>query len=80
MRLFTVYTMHGCKYCVAAKGLLTSEGHSYIEKNIMDDEVAQHEAIIQGFQKMPQVFEGDHHIGGFDKLEVYLKQGVSNGP
>lgn len=77
MRIFTVYTKDGCVWCTRVKNLLTSLGHTYVERNVDKDEDALDTAITLQFKTMPQVFENLHdelqHIGGFEATEAHLK-------
>ena len=65
----TVYSGHRCAYCNAAKKLLESKGLNYNEINVDDDPAMRDEMVARTHrQTVPQIFIGDHHVGGFDDL------------
>ncbi len=65
-----VYTKDACPFCVAAKTLLTQRGIPFEEKKIStdSDEFAQL-AKKSGMRTVPQIYQGDRLIGGFDSLK-----------
>ncbi len=65
-----VYSKAICPYCDRAKDLLTQKGVSYTEKRI-DLNPQDLQAMLAGSngrRTVPQIFIGDHHVGGFDDL------------
>lgn len=69
MTTITVYTRQLCGFCGAAKQLLTSQNYKYQEVSL-DDEPELMEQVMQksGQRTMPQIFVGDHSVGGFREL------------
>lgn len=67
-----MYCTAVCPYCVMAEKLLNKKGVTEIEKVRVDLDPAQREAMMQitGRRTVPQVFIGDHHVGGFDDLSA----------
>lgn len=61
-----------CSYCVKAKELLDKVGAFYVVADISEPENRAHIKAL-GYKTVPQIWHGDRHIGGFDKLEDYLK-------
>lgn len=75
-KLFYIYGASWCRYCDAAKELLSNKGKGYeyfLIDNMKPSDIAEVEANIGGpIKSIPQIFfEGDY-IGGFDDLKVYL--------
>jgi glutaredoxin 3 len=68
----TMYSTAVCPYCVNAERLLTSKGVHDVEKIRID---LQPELRIQMMEKtgrrtVPQIYIGEHHVGGFDDLRA----------
>jgi len=66
---FLIITGPGCSYCTKAKTLLTEEGHTYHEVNMMDSVEAMDIMTKFGLKTVPQIFE---LIGGHDALACYM--------
>ena len=69
MALIKVYTSKYCGYCSAAKQLLSSRGYEFDEISIQDN----HELMLDvmkrsGQRTVPQIFIGDHSVGGYREL------------
>lgn len=71
-----VFSGRFCGYCVAAERLLTSKGVEY-EVVKIDEDPEQFEIMKQktGRQTVPQIFIGEHHVGGFDDLSAANRSG-----
>ena len=65
-----MYTTAVCPYCVRAKQLLHARGVTSIEEVRIDQDPQQREHMMQltGRRTVPQIFIGDHHVGGCDDL------------
>ena len=72
-----IYTSNSCPYCHRAKDLLESKGVAYKELNINDDASLIDEAIIRsgGRRTVPQIFIENHHVGGYDDLNMLEQEG-----
>lgn len=71
-----VYSQPFCGYCSAAKRLLDRKGVEYTEIDVMLDPGKRAEMIERsGRQTVPQIFFGEHHIGGFDELNALDRSG-----
>lgn len=68
-----VYSKTVCPYCVQAKNLLDSKGIEYTEINIESDGIGREFLVEKGLRSVPQIFQGELHIGGFDKLQTWLQ-------
>jgi glutaredoxin 3 len=65
-----IYTRPFCGYCERAKSLLEKKGVAYEEiVASMDPEMRkQMQERSGGRMTYPQIFVGDHHVGGCDEL------------
>ncbi|MGU3573918.1 glutaredoxin 3 [Brucellaceae bacterium C25G] len=82
----TIYTRPGCPYCTKAKALLTEKKVVFNEINAgATPELREEMQQRSGRNTFPQIFIGDHHIGGCDdlhalesqgRLDAYLESGV----
>jgi len=65
-----MYTTAVCPYCVRAKQFLNSKGVKTIEEVRIDLDPQQRDHMMQvtGRRTVPQIFIGDHHVGGCDDL------------
>ena len=77
MKKITIYTGPLCNYCEAAKRLLTRNNATYNEINIATVNGAMEEMIkkANGKRTIPQMFVGDHYIGGNDDLQALNRSG-----
>ncbi len=71
-----VYSSRFCGYCVAAERLLKSKNVEYeLIKVDEDPKQFEHMTKITGRRTVPQIFIGDHHVGGFDDLSAINQSG-----
>ncbi len=71
-----MYSKEICPFCVRAKTLLKNKGVE-IEEIMMDgkyDELAELVAKT-GMRTVPQIFIGDHFVGGFQELSELESKG-----
>lgn len=72
----TMYTTTWCPYCVRAKSLLDRKGVTVQQINIEEVDGARDEMVAKsGRMTVPQIFIGDHHVGGCDDLYALESQG-----
>ena len=72
----TIYTKPYCPYCIAAVGLLQKKGVAFTEIVASQDADKRQEMISRsGRYTYPQIFVGDHHIGGCDDMMALERQG-----
>jgi len=72
-----MYSSGWCPYCVRARALLERKGLPFREIKV-DEDPAEREAMLArsgGARTVPQIFIGDHHVGGFDDLYALDKAG-----
>ena len=76
----TIYTRMMCGYCSAAKRLLDSKGVAYEERDAsFSPELRQEMMRRAGRTTFPQIFIGDHHVGGCDELHELERRGRLDG-
>lgn len=77
MAKVVMYSTAVCPYCQRAEVLLKQRGVTEIEKIRIDLVPAQREAMMQktGRRTVPQIYIGEHHVGGFDDLAALDRQG-----
>jgi glutaredoxin 3 len=66
-----MYTRSWCPYCERARELLKHKGVAFQEIDI-ETQAGQREEMIRrsGRQSVPQIFIGEHHVGGSDELHA----------
>jgi glutaredoxin 3 len=72
-----MYTTAYCPYCQRAEQLLKARGVADIEKIRVDLEPELRTQMMQktGRRTVPQIYIGEHHVGGFDDLAVLDREG-----
>ncbi|GAB5500523.1 MAG: glutaredoxin 3 [Pseudohongiellaceae bacterium] len=72
----TIYTKRLCAYCTAAKQLLKTQGYQYEEIALDTDfELAREVMDRSGQRTVPQIFVGDHSVGGYQELHQQVSSG-----
>jgi glutaredoxin 3 len=72
-----VYSTGWCPYCERAKALLGRKGVAFRDVKV-DEDPAERDAMLArsgGRRTVPQIFIGDHHVGGYDDLYALDKAG-----
>ncbi len=76
----TVYTTSTCPYCRNAKALLNSKNITFNEINVERDMKLRTEMMAKsGRRTVPQIFIGQHHVGGFDDMAKLDRDGKLMG-
>ena len=77
MKKVIMYTGDPCPFCEAAKALLKTKNVEIQELNIWKDPTKAKEMLkkTNGARTIPQIFIGDHYIGGNDKLQEANRTG-----
>ena len=77
MKKVTVYSGENCPYCNAAKALLKSKNVEIEEFDIWKDAAKAKEMLqkTNGARTIPQIFIGNHHVGGNDQLQEANRDG-----
>lgn len=68
-----IYSRTVCPYCANAKSLLESKGIKFTEINIDMNAAGRDYLVEKGLRSVPQIFQGELHIGGFDKLQTWIQ-------
>ena len=77
MKNITMYTGPLCNFCDAAKRLFSRNNLKYEEIDISSKDGLRDEMIkkANGKRTIPQIFFGDHHVGGYVELRELEKKG-----
>ncbi|MBN7132641.1 glutaredoxin [Pseudomonas oleovorans] len=76
MQAVTLYTTGHCPYCVNAKTLLTRKGVTYEEIDVGSSPQRLAKMLQRSNRRsVPQIFIGEHHVGGFDDLAALDRGG-----
>ncbi len=72
-----MYCTQVCPFCVRAERLLVSKGVAEIDKVRVDLDPARRDEMIEktGRRTVPQIFIGEHHVGGCDDLYALDRAG-----
>lgn len=71
-----IYASAYCPYCRWARALLDSKQVTYTVKDVDRDPALWQEMTARtGRNTVPQIFIGDHHVGGFDDLSALDRRG-----
>jgi glutaredoxin 3 len=74
--IVTMYSSAWCGYCVRAKALLDSRGIAYREIDVDGNWALRQEMVARsGRRTVPQIFIGEHHVGGSDDLARAARSG-----
>lgn len=73
----TMYSTGVCPYCVQAERLLASKGVTDIVKIRIDVDPGKREEMMTrtGRRTVPQIYIGEHHVGGYDDLAALDRAG-----
>lgn len=72
----TIYVANWCGYCQRAKQLLLAKNLRFNEINVEDDAKFRAEMVARSkAHTVPQIFIGERHIGGCDKLVALDRSG-----
>jgi glutaredoxin 3 len=66
----TMYTTAYCGYCRRAERLLAARGVSDIDAIRVDEDPEQRAVMMRrtGRRTVPQIYIGEHHVGGYEDL------------
>jgi len=76
-----MYSSAYCPFCVNAERLLTSKGVKDINKIMIDQDPEARVSMMEktGRRTVPQIYIGEHHVGGFDDLHALDVAGELDG-
>lgn len=70
----TMYSTRFCPYCMRARFLLDSKSVEYTDIGVdARPELRREMTEKSGRRTVPQIWIGDHHVGGYDDL-AHLEQ------
>jgi|TARA_B110000967_G_C18682864_1_gene459018 glutaredoxin 3 len=77
MKKVTIYSGDPCPFCAAAKALLKTKDVEIEEFDIWKDPAKAKEMLqkTNGARSIPQIFIGNHYIGGNDQLQAANRDG-----
>ncbi len=77
MSKIDIYSSMFCPFCYRAKALLKAKGADFNEINVDMNPNARMEMMrrANGGRTVPQIFIGDHHVGGSDDLTALERTG-----
>lgn len=71
-----MYANQSCPFCTRARKLLDTKGVSYTLLDVGQDRTLwQQMETRSGRRTIPQIFIGEHHVGGCDDLHAADKTG-----
>lgn len=71
-----VYATQTCPFCTMALRLLDQKGVEYTVIDVGEERPLWAEMMAKtGRQTVPQIFIGNHHVGGFDDLSAADQRG-----
>ena len=66
-----IYSAHLCPYCTMAKKLFERKGWEYTEINVDSAPHLRQEMMEKTKRRtVPQIYIGNHHVGGFEELRA----------
>ncbi len=80
MSKVVVYSTKFCPYCDRAKAMLQRKGVKYTEIKV-DKDMSQMRKMMERSKRrtVPQIFIGDHHVGGYDDMAALDAAGKLDG-
>ena len=80
MKKVVIYTGDLCIHCDWAIELLNRKKIEFTEYNIAKDLSKREEMFTKsnGAKTIPQIFIGEHHVGGNDELQALEREGKLN--
>lgn len=73
--MVTIYTTNSCPYCNAAKNLLRQKKIEFKEMDVSEDDDFDALVARTGWKTVPQIFNDDVLLGGYQELIELDKKG-----
>jgi glutaredoxin 3 len=71
VKTIKIYTTETCPHCFRAKRLLQRKNVPYEEIDVSWDDAARMQLMQRtGRRTVPQIFIGEHHVGGSNELHA----------
>ena len=74
--MYTIYTQSPCSYCLMAKDLLQKNRIEFMEISLDYDESARKLLKEMGCNTVPQIFDEEQQIGGYNDLKLKLTENI----
>jgi len=76
MKKVVIYTGPNCAHCRWAIALLNQKNVDFVEYNIGENPIKRDEMLEKsnGARTVPQIFVGEHHVGGTVELQALERQ------
>ena len=74
--MYTIYTQNLCGYCHMAKDLLKKNRIEFMEISLDYDESARKLLKEMGCNTVPQIFDEEQHICGYNDLKLKLTENI----
>ena len=80
MKKVVIYTGDLCIHCVWAVDLLNRKNIEFTEYNVAKDTAKREEMLKKsnGARSTPQIYIGEHHVGGNKELQALERKGELN--
>ena len=80
MKKVVIYTGDLCIHCDWAIDLLNRKNINFSEYNVAKDALKREEMLKKsnGVKTVPQIFIGEHHVGGNVELQALEREGKLN--
>ena len=80
MKKVVIYTGDRCIHCDWAIDLLNRKNIKFTEYNVAKDTTKREEMLKKsnGAKTVPQIFIGEHHVGGNIELQALEREGKLN--
>ena len=77
MKKVVIYTGDFCVHCNWAMELLSRKNIEFTEYNVAEDSAKREEMFKKsnGAKTVPQIFIGEHHVGGNAELQALERDG-----
>ncbi len=71
-----MYSTAYCPYCIRARRLLQDKQVQYTDIAVDRQPALRQEMMVKsGRHTVPQIWIGEHHVGGYDELATLERQG-----
>jgi len=71
-----MYSTRFCPYCIRARSLLHAKQVDYTDISVDGQPELRREMTERsGRYTVPQIWIGEHHVGGYDDLALLVQQG-----
>ncbi|HHJ13247.1 MAG TPA: glutaredoxin 3 [Gammaproteobacteria bacterium] len=70
-----MYCTRFCPYCISAERLLNAKGVRFRKIPVESGDMWKEMEQLTGRNTVPQIFIGEHHVGGYDDLAALERAG-----